>query len=161
MKHLIKDRKGFSLTELMIVLVVIGILVAIAIPSFRGMRDEAGISEAEGELQTLKLALESFYRGNEKYPTKLTELYTARPNVVSAELDDPFTTAGNTYGYSQQIGTDGAGHPVWALYSYGPDGLGAVPKVKNDGKINVYVSVPNSGNTADDIVVSNVPVQKE
>ena len=161
MKRFWSDRKGFSLVELMIVLVVMGILVAIAIPSFRGMRDEAGVTEAEGEMQTLKLAIESYYRGNDKFPTKLTELYSARPNIVSSELDDPFTTDGNTYGYNAKIGTDGADHPVWVLYSYGPDGKGAVPTVKNSGKINVYVSVKNSGDTADDIVVSNVPVRKE
>ena len=146
---------------MMIVLVIIGVLVAIAIPSFRGMRDEAGISEAEGELQTLKVAIESYYRGTGAYPTSLTKLYTARPTIVSKELDDPFTTTGNTYGYNAKIGTDGADHPVWVVYSYGPDGQGAVPKVKNNGKNTVYVSVPKSGTTADDIVVSNVPVRKE
>ena len=60
-----KSQKGFTLIELLIVLSVIAILVAIIIPSFRGMQQEGWLTKAEQELNTLQAAVESYYRHND------------------------------------------------------------------------------------------------
>ena len=47
-------KRGFTLIEMMIVMAVVSILVAIIIPSYRGMQDEAWQVKAEKELQTIQ-----------------------------------------------------------------------------------------------------------
>lgn len=63
-----KNRKGFTLIELLIVVAIIGILAAIAIPQFSSYRAKAYNSAAQSDLKNTKTALESFYADNQKYP---------------------------------------------------------------------------------------------
>src|ERR1041384_5611394 len=86
--------RGFTLIELLIVLAVIGILISIALPRFRGMQDEGNIAKAKGELRTLQTAAESFYiHNNQTYPAELTTLTTQNPRVITVVPTDPFSTA--------------------------------------------------------------------
>ena len=54
-------RKGFTLIELMIVIVIISILIGAALPRFKGMQDEANQTKAQAELRTMQIAVESYY----------------------------------------------------------------------------------------------------
>lgn len=62
------NKKGFTLIELLIVVAIIGILAAIAIPQFTSYRQKAYNSAAQSDLKNSKTALESFYADNQKYP---------------------------------------------------------------------------------------------
>ncbi|MBN2363058.1 type II secretion system protein [candidate division WOR-3 bacterium] len=53
-------KKGFSLIELMVVVVIIGILAAIAIPNFIRLRDRAKESEVKANAHTCQLAAEEY-----------------------------------------------------------------------------------------------------
>ncbi len=64
----LRSKKGFTLIELLIVVAIIGILAAIAIPQFSSYRAKAYNSAAQSDLKNLKTALESFYADNQKYP---------------------------------------------------------------------------------------------
>jgi type IV pilus assembly protein PilA len=65
----LRSRKGFTLIELLIVVAIIGILAAIAIPQFSAYRVKAYNSAATSDLRNLKTALEQWYNGgNSKYP---------------------------------------------------------------------------------------------
>jgi prepilin-type N-terminal cleavage/methylation domain-containing protein len=153
----IRSEHGFSLLELLLVMAVIAIIVAVALPSFRGMRNEASVTKAEGELNTLNTAVESYFRHTNAVPASLNNLYTASPAIVTRALSDPFKTAGTTYKYVNNFGTDGAGNAVYIVYSKGPDGVDTLPTVRNDATSQVYVELARG---ADEIVVSNVPVIK-
>jgi type IV pilus assembly protein PilA len=62
------NQKGFTLIELMIVIAIIGILAAIAIPQFASYRRKAYNSAALSDLKTVKTTLEAYYADNQFYP---------------------------------------------------------------------------------------------
>lgn len=63
--------KGFTLIELMIVVAIIGILAAIAIPQFAAYRTKAFNTAAQSDLRNIRTSLEAYYADNQGYPTAL------------------------------------------------------------------------------------------
>ena len=72
--HWGKKRKGFMILELIIVVEIIGILAAIAVPNLTGMTDEAKISRIKSDLTTVGTAVELYYVKNGSYPTTIASL---------------------------------------------------------------------------------------
>lgn len=62
-----KGQKGFTLVELMIVVAIIGILAAIAIPQFAAYRARAFNSAALSDLRNFKTGMEAAYADNQQY----------------------------------------------------------------------------------------------
>jgi len=67
-KTMKKNQKGFTLIELLIVVAIIAILAAIAIPQFSAYRVKAYNAAAEADIRNLKTALEAFYADAQQYP---------------------------------------------------------------------------------------------
>jgi type IV pilus assembly protein PilA len=67
----LRSRKGFTLIELLIVVAIIGILAAIAIPQFAAYRQKAYNSAADSDLKNLKTGMEAFMADNQVYPSTL------------------------------------------------------------------------------------------
>lgn len=65
----LRSKKGFTLIELLIVVAIIGILAAIAIPQFAAYREKAYNSASVSDLKNLKTSLESYFADNQRYPT--------------------------------------------------------------------------------------------
>ena len=63
-----KSQKGFTLIELLIVVAIIGILAAIAIPQFASYRQKAYNSAAQSDLKNMKTGMEAFMADNQQYP---------------------------------------------------------------------------------------------
>ena len=63
-----KNQKGFTLIELLIVVAIIGILAAIAIPQFASYRQKAYNSAATSDIKNLKTGMEAYYADNQAYP---------------------------------------------------------------------------------------------
>jgi len=68
LKKFRKGQKGFTLIELLIVVAIIGILAAIAIPQFSAYRQKAYNSAAQSDLKNFKTAMEAYYADNQGYP---------------------------------------------------------------------------------------------
>ena len=62
-----KGTKGFTLVELLVVVAIIGILAAIAIPQFSAYRKKAYDSTAKSDLRNLVSAEEAYYADNQVY----------------------------------------------------------------------------------------------
>jgi type IV pilus assembly protein PilA len=79
----LNDNKGFTLIELMIVIAIIGILAAIAIPQFSAYRRRSYNSSAKSDARNIATAQEAYYVDNSTYCGDVTVL------------------TGTTYGYMQ------------------------------------------------------------
>jgi len=150
-------KKGFTLVEMLIVMAVVAILVAIIIPSYRAMQNEAWIAKAEKELQTLQVAVESYYRHhNNNYPEALEDLLDATPAIVTRVLADPWKTGENvdgvvTYGY--RAGNVSGFGDYYIIYSKGLDDIDQVPS-----PLNGEIVIPEG---SDDIAVSNMKITRQ
>ena len=63
-----KSEKGFTLIELLIVVAIIGILAAIAIPQFASYRQKAYNSASQSDLKNMKTGMEAYMADNQEYP---------------------------------------------------------------------------------------------
>ncbi len=67
LKKFRKDQKGFTLIELLIVVAIIGILAAIAIPQFAAYRERAYDSAAASDVRNFKTTMEADFADNQEY----------------------------------------------------------------------------------------------
>ena len=67
----LRSKKGFTLIELLIVVAIIGILAAIAIPQFSAYRQKAYNSAATSDLKNAKTGMEAFMADNQSYPSAM------------------------------------------------------------------------------------------
>ena len=92
-KRTIKQRKGFMLLELIIVVAIIGILAAIAIPNLVGMTDEAKVAKIQSDLSTIGTAMEVYHvKKGGTYPADLSVL--EGDNGYLKKVPEPPTGAG-------------------------------------------------------------------
>ncbi len=66
-----KGQKGFTLIELLIVVAIIGILAAIAIPQFASYREKAYNAAANSDLKNFKTGMEAYNADYQLYPQAL------------------------------------------------------------------------------------------
>lgn len=72
-----KKEEGFTLIELMIVIAIIGILAAIAIPQFNNYRARSFNAAAQSDLKNFTTAQEAFYVDHETYSNSVERLVTS------------------------------------------------------------------------------------
>lgn len=81
-----RGRPGFTLLELLVVTVLLGILAAIALPIYQGFRERAATSALQTELRTLRNAQELYFVENEGYTDDLGLLEYTPGEDVEVEL---------------------------------------------------------------------------
>ena len=101
------DESGFTLVELLVVMLIIGILAAIAIPSFFSQRDKANDADAKSAARTAQTSMETFATDNEgSYSgAQPGDLTTIEPTLTGQTLAVE-TPSAKSYSVSVTSSTD-------------------------------------------------------
>lgn len=121
-----RRREGFTLVEMLLVLVILAVLAAVVVPRFAGRSKQARVAAAEAGISTLETALDSFEIDNGYYPKSGDlEALVEQPNntpqwkgpyIKRGVPQDPW---GNEYLYEYPGRHNVNGYD---LSSFGPDG---------------------------------------
>lgn len=120
----LRRNSGFSLIEVMVVLLIIGIMAAMIAPNVIGSGEDAKRQKAAVDIQTLKGALQMYKLRNNRYPTTEQGLEA----LVSAPTIEPIPRNYPEGGYIDRLPEDPWGTP-YALIS--PGELGAIDIFSN------------------------------
>lgn len=97
-------RKAFTVVELIVVIVVIGILASVAIVSYGESQKRAQKSSYESNAQQVKLRLGDYFTDNNKYPVTKSDIVTYLSSTGSTSLSTEFSKA--AYVYVPRTNTD-------------------------------------------------------
>ncbi|MCX8006401.1 MAG: type II secretion system major pseudopilin GspG, partial [Burkholderiaceae bacterium] len=122
------QQRGFTLLELMIVVVILGILAALIAPKIMGRPDEARVVAAKQDIAAIVQALKLYRLDNYRYPSTEQGLQA----LVQRPATDPVPPNWKAGGYLERLPKDPWGNPYQYLnpglrgeidvFSYGADG---------------------------------------
>lgn len=115
-----KQKNGFTLIELMLVVIIIGVLVAMVMPRLAGRSQEARLAAAKADIfSNISTALDLYELDNGKYPQGLDELLKKSEGKGPYLKRKPIDPWKRPYKYKSP-GTHNT--EDYDLYSLGPDG---------------------------------------
>ncbi len=121
------NQDGFTLIEIMVVILILGLLATIVVQSLRGATDKAKQTKAQADIAEIKTGLDRYYLDNGAYPTTDQGLQA----LVAAPTGGRIPANYETGGYLQSIPKDPWGNPYffqsdgngYTLKSFGADGV--------------------------------------
>ncbi|MGB6056270.1 MAG: type II secretion system major pseudopilin GspG [Burkholderiaceae bacterium] len=120
--------RGFTLIEIMVVVVIMGVLAALVVPKLMGRTDDARIIAAKQDIATIMQALKLYRLDNHRYPTTEQGLQA----LVAKPTSGPAANGWKSGGYLDKLPKDPWGNPYHYLspgvkgeidvFSFGADG---------------------------------------
>lgn len=113
-----RNESGFTLMELMIVVVIISVLAALVVPNMMRSVDDANVAAAKAQIQSFKTAIMNYKLKFKKYPSSLNDLVSnPKQNFLESDVipDDPWG------GKFQYVAPGKKGHD-FEIVCYGADG---------------------------------------
>src|SRR5450830_835869 len=104
-------QRGFTLIELMVVVVIIGILAALVVPKLISRTDDARVMAARSDIATLMAALKLYKLDNQHFPSTEQDLQALLAKPTSGPVADGWKTGG----YIDQLPKDPWGNPYQYL----------------------------------------------
>lgn len=130
MRKMPQGQRGFTLIEIMVVVVIIGVLGAIVVPQFMSRPDQAKVTAARTDIQAISTALEMYRLDTFNYPSTQQGLEA----LVTRPAGTPLARNWNPQGYLKSLPVDPWGTPYqylnpgshsagYDLFSFGADGV--------------------------------------
>ncbi|SRR5690554_5586932 len=123
-----RNQRGFTLIEIMVVMVILGLLVAVVAPNIMGRSDQAKVTIAKTQMSNIANALDLYRLDNSHYPSTQQGLEA----LVNRPTGSPEPRNWNPDGYLKSVPEDPWGRPyeyqspgsqgAYDLYSLGSDG---------------------------------------
>ena len=124
-KTFAKARSAFTLIELLLVLVILGVLAAIVVPKLVNRGQEAKVTATKTQIDGIKSALNTFETDNSRFPTQ--------DEGLMALVEKPANGSDQWHKLFDKLPVDGWGHPFkyqqpgnggkdFDIISFGPDG---------------------------------------
>lgn len=147
---MLRNQKGFTLIEILVVITIIGILIVILAPNMSGVMNNSNVSSVETDLRTIKTGVQQFYIDNrdgvftEEKVKEYVDISFIKDTTSTASLlimksvhkEDPWKNP--YYMYISNQGT-----PYVMIHSYGPDSLESINGADFGDDI-VYLFYPNN-----------------
>lgn len=124
-------QRGFTLIEIMVVLVILGVMAALVVPRVLGRADDARVVAAKSDISSIMNGLKLYNLDNMRYPTNQQGLDALVHKATVAPIPNNFKEGG----YLEKLPTDPWGnqyqyqnpgkHGEIDVYSFGPNGDGS------------------------------------
>ncbi len=126
-----KNKRGFTLIEIMVVVIILGLLAGIVLPKILGREEEAKVSAAKVQIKSIESALDGFKLDNGFYPTTDQGLSALIKKPEVGRIPDKWNEGGylkparipkDPWGKDFLYFSPGNEGREYEIVSYGPDG---------------------------------------
>lgn len=146
-KSMKRTSSGFTIVELLIVIVVIGILAAITTVAYNGIQQRSRDAQRSSDIATLQKALEMYHVDNGGYPTCSTTTYVVGAARGACYSDDALFVASLAPKYTSKVPRDPTSTGEYRyLYMYGSKkGSDVTYSASADDNYIIFVSYESKG----------------
>lgn len=131
-------QRGFTLLELMVVIVILGVLASLVVPNLMGNKARADKQKAISDIVALEGAMDMYKLDNHRYPTTEQGLSA----LVTAPTSSPVPTNYNPEGYIKRLPADPRGNE-YVLVSPGEHGTYDLIACGEDGEAGTADDINN------------------